>query len=107
MEKFISSEGVNSLSLVTDPRAFVETVMKIHHRYRFLIADSFKGDARFEQTLDRACRVFINRPKGSDSDGMSVASEYTARYADQILKKTGEKMEDSKREETLDDLVRI
>ncbi len=105
METFVSSQGVASLSTVNDPRTFVETVMQIYHKYRFLVMDAFKGDARFEQTLDRACRRFINRPKGSDSEGAPIAPEYTARYADQILKKTGEKMEESKREETLDDLV--
>ena len=44
MESFVSTQGVSTLSTVNDPRTFVETVIQIYHKYRFLVMDAFKGD---------------------------------------------------------------
>ena len=105
MESFIAATGTKSLSGVSDPRSFVEVVIQTYRKYRFLVDEAFKGDMAFEQSLDRACRRFINRSVGGD--GSSLAPELVARYSDQLLKKTGEKQEESTREETLNDIVCI
>eukprot|EP00009_Paramoeba_aestuarina_P002593 CAMPEP_0201512452 /NCGR_PEP_ID=MMETSP0161_2-20130828/4710_1 /ASSEMBLY_ACC=CAM_ASM_000251 /TAXON_ID=180227 /ORGANISM="Neoparamoeba aestuarina, Strain SoJaBio B1-5/56/2" /LENGTH=509 /DNA_ID=CAMNT_0047908315 /DNA_START=837 /DNA_END=2366 /DNA_ORIENTATION=+ len=105
MESFIATTGTKSLSGVSDPRSFVEVVIQTYRKYRFLVDEAFKGDMAFEQSLDRACRRFINRSVGGD--GSSLAPELVARYSDQLLKKTGEKQEESTREETLNDIMMI
>jgi len=106
MEAFVAATGSKALSGVNDPRTFVEVVLQTYRKYRFLVEDAFRGDPMFEQSLDRACRRFINHRASSD-DSSSVAPELVARYTDQLLRKTGEKLEEAMRESILDEIMII
>tara|TARA_R110002050_G_scaffold29829_6_gene76491 strand:- start:877 stop:1116 length:240 start_codon:yes stop_codon:yes gene_type:complete len=72
------------------------------------VVAAFKKDKNFEEALDRACRIYMNKNAVTTKfEDRSICAEFLARYADQILKKTGEKLEDSAREALLDDVVSI
>jgi len=111
MEAIIRDYGEKSIAAIADrvqndPREYVNCLLGTFHKYNGLIRAAFNSDHRFEEALDRACRQFMNKNQLSEKhDSRSIGAEFLARYADQILKKSGEKLEESQRESCLDDVM--
>ncbi|EDW49712.1 cullin-2 [Drosophila sechellia] len=85
----IKSEGLQTVSALKGENihiAFVENMLKVHHKYQELIADVFENDSLFLSALDKACASVINRRPTERQPCRSA--EYVAKYCDTLLKKS-------------------
>jgi len=84
-----------------DP-AFVNALLKLHHKYRKLITEEFASRPLFEKAMKNAFEVFVNRNMGKHSN-----AELLSNYCDRILKTGGAKLTDEVIEAKLKDIVRL
>lgn len=73
---------------VVDPRAYVNTLISIYHKYNNVVASSLDNDPRFIRALDNACRHFVNN-NAIAMPTVKLASrtpDILAKYADAFLK---------------------
>jgi cullin 1 len=69
-----------------DPTAYVEALLEVHTKYSDTINHSFRGEAGFFASLDRACREFVNR-NAVTGVLSSRSPELLAKHADALLRK--------------------
>lgn len=87
------------------PTQFVESMLKVHAKYRALIQDVFAGDQAFMGALDKACSSVINHRGG---DGKQCRSpELLAKYCDWLLKKSSKGVGEQEVEERLAQSITI
>ncbi|XP_017858090.1 PREDICTED: cullin-2 [Drosophila arizonae] len=85
----IKNEGLETVYALKGENihiAFVENMLKVHHKYQELIADVFENDSLFLSALDKACASVINRRPSERQPCRSA--EYVAKYCDTLLKKS-------------------
>jgi len=58
----------------------------VHKKYHDIVLHSFKNDAGFVASLDKACREFVNR-NAICVKSSSKSPELLARFCDNLLKK--------------------
>lgn len=68
-----------------DPKAYVDTLLSVYQAGAALVSRSFKGEAGFMASLDRACTEFFNRNEAIDASAKS--SELVAKHTDLLLRK--------------------
>jgi len=94
MEKHIQAIGdaaiyTNADAALTDPRAYVQTILDVHNKFSEIVKQSFKNDPGFVEALDKACRRFINDNAVTRMAKTSSKSpELVAKYCDILLKKS-------------------
>lgn len=49
----IVEEGESNLSLLQDPKMYVQTVLDVHKKYNALVMSAFNNDAGFVAALDK------------------------------------------------------
>ncbi|KAJ8593849.1 Cullin-domain-containing protein [Rhizopogon salebrosus TDB-379] len=83
------SEGVDSL----DPKAYVDALLEVHRKNSDTVTRSFRGEAGFVASLDKACREFVNRNAATGSS-TTKSPELLAKHADMLLRKNNKMAEE-------------
>ncbi|KAI0055375.1 Cullin-domain-containing protein [Artomyces pyxidatus] len=76
-----------------DSKAYVDALLEVHSKNAETVTRSFKGEAGFVASLDKACREFVNR---NDATGTSSTKspELLAKHADALLRKNNKMAEE-------------
>jgi cullin 1 len=116
-EKHVKAVGLEEIQKETKeasekPQVFVNILLRIYRKYTELIKNSFRGDAGFVASMDKAFRDFVNSNAVVDSDAdksaASKAPHILAKYCDLILKKGPLHITDeNEMETTLNDVVSL
>jgi cullin 1 len=94
------SEGVDSL----DPKAYVDALLEVHRKNSDTVTRSFRGEAGFVASLDKACREFVNRNAATGSS-TTKSPELLAKHADMLLRKNNKMAEEEDLEGALNRVV--
>lgn len=111
LEVHITNQGLSAIEkcrdvALNDPKTYVQTILEIHRKYQALVATAFCNDAGFVESLDKACRKFINNNGVTRAANMSSKSpELLARYCDLLLKKSAKNPEEAELEDTLNQVM--
>ncbi|KAJ4478974.1 ubiquitin-protein ligase [Lentinula aciculospora] len=84
-------EGGNADSI--DPKAYVDALLEVHKKNSETVARSFKSEAGFAASLDKACREFVNRNAATGSSSIK-SPELIAKHADMLLRKNNKMAEE-------------
>ena len=101
ISKLVGESGANTESL--DPKAYVDALLEVYKKNSETVARSFKGEAGFAASLDKACRGFVNRNAATTSS--SKSPELIAKYSDLILRTSNRMAEEEDIESDLNRLV--
>lgn len=92
------------------PKAYIEALLEVHKKNLEVVNASFRGEAGFVASLDKACKDYVNAnaaTKSADgSQSSSKSPEFLARHTDALLKKTNRAGEAADLEEGLNQVVR-
>jgi len=88
-----------------EPKAYVDALLEVHTKSSETVNRSFKGEAGFVASLDRACREFVNRNAATGSSS-SRSPELLAKHADALLRKNNKVSEEGDLEGALNRVVR-
>ncbi|KAF5388288.1 hypothetical protein D9615_000826 [Tricholomella constricta] len=83
-----------------DAKAYVDALLEAHRKNSEIVARSFKGEAGFAASLDKACREFVNRNAATGSSS-TKSSELIAKHADMLLRKNNKMAEEGDLEAAL------
>ena len=89
-----------------DPKVYVDALLDIHTQYAKLVEDAFAGESEFVRSLDNACKEFVNRNKVCKS-ASTRSPELLAKYADNLLKKSGRSAEEADLEASLTQVMTV
>ena len=87
-----------------EPKAYVDALLEVHSKSSETVNRSFKGEAGFVASLDRACREFVNRNAATTTSSRSP--ELLAKHADALLRKNNKVSEEGDLEGALNRVVR-
>ena len=111
LEKHVQTVGEQAIQTIgknaaTDPKLYVETILKVFKKYNELVQGPFRNEAGFVASLDKACRRFINdNAVCKQANSASKSPELLARFCDLLLKKSAKNPEEAEMEATLNDVV--
>ncbi|KAF9534666.1 ubiquitin-protein ligase [Crepidotus variabilis] len=91
ISKLVGEGGTNVDSL--DPKAYVDALLEVHQKNSEIVNRSFKGEAGFAASLDKACREFVNRNAATGSSS-TKSPELIAKHADMLLRKNNKMAEE-------------
>ncbi|KAF8798755.1 Cullin-domain-containing protein [Phlegmacium glaucopus] len=91
VSKLVGEAGANIDSL--DPKAYVDALLEVHKKNSETVTRSFKGEAGFVASLDKACREFVNRNAATGASN-SKSPELLAKHADLLLRKSNKLAEE-------------
>lgn len=103
ISKLIGEGGANMDSL--DPKAYVDALLEVHRKNSETVTRSFKGEAGFAASLDKACREFVNRNAATGTSS-TKSPELIAKHADMLLRKSNKMAEEDDLEGALNRVVR-
>ncbi|KAF8550830.1 Cullin-domain-containing protein [Imleria badia] len=83
------SEGADGL----DPKAYVDALLEVHRKNSETVTRSFRGEAGFVASLDKACREFVNR-NAATGTSTTKSPELLAKHADMLLRKNNKMAEE-------------
>ena len=86
-----------------EPKAYVDALLEVHTKSSETVNRSFKGEAGFVASLDRACREFVNRNAATTTSSRSP--ELLAKHADALLRKNNKVSEEGDLEGALNRVV--
>ncbi|EGO23981.1 hypothetical protein SERLADRAFT_370818 [Serpula lacrymans var. lacrymans S7.9] len=89
VSKLIGGEGADAL----DPKAYVDALLEVHRKNSETVTRSFKGEAGFVASLDKACREFVNR-NAATGTSTTKSPELLAKHADMLLRKNNKMAEE-------------
>ncbi|KAH9980008.1 Cullin family-domain-containing protein [Lactifluus volemus] len=89
-----------------DPKAYVDALLEVHTKSSDTVNRSFRGEAGFVASLDRACREFVNRNAATGSSS-SRSPELLAKHADALLRKNNKLAEEGDLEGALNRVMVI
>lgn len=111
----VKHSGLNSISRLIgeaqstvetlDAKAYVDALLEVHEKNYHTVMRSFKGEAGFMASLDKACRDFINR-NAATGGSTSKSPELIAKHADLLLRKNNKMGEETDLENGLNRVVR-
>ena len=106
IEKLVSQTGATAANAEVDPKAYVNALLEVYHKNSETVNISFKGEAGFAATLDKACQEFVNR--NAATGGSSTKSpELIAKHLDMLLRKNNKMAEEDDLEGALNRVVRL
>ena len=88
-----------------DPKAYVDALLEVHQKNSETVTRSFRGEAGFVASLDKACREFVNR-NAATGTSTTKSPELLAKHADALLRKNNKMAEDEDLESALNKVVR-
>jgi cullin 1 len=104
VSKLVGEGGANVDSL--DPKAYVDALLEVHRKNAETVTRSFRGEAGFVASLDKACREFVNRNAATGSSS-TKSPELLAKHADMLLRKNNKMAEEGDLEGALNRVVCI
>ena len=108
VEKLVGGQtnGGNAAVDGIDPKAYVDALLEVHKKNSDTVTRSFRGEAGFVASLDKACREFVNR---NVATGVSNARspELLAKHADLLLRKSNKLAEEDDLEIALGRVVSV
>ncbi|KII86882.1 hypothetical protein PLICRDRAFT_55777 [Plicaturopsis crispa FD-325 SS-3] len=87
----LAGEGASADSL--DPKAYVDALLEVHRKNAETVTRSFRGEAGFVASLDKACREFVNRNSATGTS-TTKSPELLAKHADMLLRKNNKMAEE-------------
>jgi cullin 1 len=103
ISKLIGEGGANVDAL--DPKAYVDALLEVHRKNSETVTRSFKGEAGFAASLDKACREFVNRNAATGTSS-TKSPELIAKHADMLLRRNNKMAEEDDLEGALNRVVR-
>ncbi|KAH9161142.1 Cullin-domain-containing protein [Lactarius sanguifluus] len=99
--------GTDSAAIdALEPKAYVDALLEVHSKSSDTVNRSFKGEAGFVASLDRACREFVNRNAATGTSS-SRSPELLAKHADALLRKNNKVAEEGDLEGALNRVMVI
>jgi cullin 1 len=102
ISKLVGEAGSSTESL--DPKAYVDALLEVHQKNSETVTRSFRGEAGFIASLDKACREFVNR-NAATGQSNSKSPELIAKHADLLLRKNNKLAEEDDLEVALNRVV--
>ena len=87
-----------------DPKLYVDALLEVHQKNSETVTRSFRGEAGFVASLDKACREFVNRNAATGTSS-TKSPELLAKHADALLRKNNKMAEDEDLEGALNKVV--
>ncbi|KAI0755416.1 Cullin-domain-containing protein [Irpex lacteus] len=87
-----------------DPKAYVDAMLEVHHKNSETVTRSFRGEAGFVASLDKACRDFVNR-NAATGTSTTKSPELLAKHADVLLRKSNKVAEEEDLEGALNKVM--
>lgn len=87
-----------------DPKAYVDALLEIHQKNSETVNRSFRGEAGFVASLDKACREFVNRNAATGTSN-TKSPELLAKHTDLLLRKNNKLAEEGDLEGALNRVV--
>lgn len=110
-EEYVKKKGAAAVENIVgtdaeamEPAAYVEALLAVHAKYLAVVNNSFRGEAGFLASLDKACRVYMNKNKAT-GESTSKSPELLAKHSDGLLKKSNKSAEEAGLEEALNQVV--
>jgi len=88
-----------------DPKAYIETLLKIYDQFNDVVKKAFSNDPAFIAALDRDCRKVVN--ENVLNKNATKSPELLAKYCDVLLKKGNKNVEETQLEEKLNQIIII
>eukprot|EP00727_Mastigamoeba_balamuthi_P002477 m51a1_g12226 putative cullin a (1124) ;mRNA; r:60316-65932 len=112
-ENHVQTVGLATVEAVADsagndPKLYVDTLIKIFRKFNDLTTTAFKNEPGFVQSLDKACRKFMNDnavSKAAGANALSKSPELLAKFTDVILKKSMHALPEQEMEKTMGDVM--
>jgi cullin 1 len=104
ISKLVGQGGANVDSL--DPKAYVDALLEVHQKNSEIVNRSFRGEAGFAASLDKACREFVNRNAATGTSS-TKSPELIAKHADMLLRKNNKMAEEDDLEGALNRVVSL
>lgn len=89
-----------------EPKAYVDALLEVHRKNQETVNRSFRGEAGFVASLDRACRDFVNRNAATGSSS-TKSPELLAKHADALLRKNNKLSEEGDLEDLLNKVMTL
>jgi cullin 1 len=102
VSKLVGEAGASVDTL--DPKAYVDALLDVHRKNSETVTRSFRGEAGFVASLDKACREFVNRNAATGTSN-SKSPELLAKHADLLLRKNNKMAEEGDLEGALNRVV--
>jgi cullin 1 len=112
-EEHVKNAGLNAISKLVgegdsadavDPKAYVDTLLEVHRKNSGTVTQSFRGEAGFVASLDKACREFVNH-NAATGNSSTKSPELLAKHADLLLRKNNKMAEEVDLEGALNRLM--
>lgn len=100
VSKIIPEDGVDSL----EPKIYVDALLEVHKKNSDTVNRSFRGEAGFVASLDRACKEFVNK-NAATGTSTTKSPELLAKHADALLRKNNKLSEEGDLEEALNQVM--
>ncbi|KAB5588680.1 Cullin 1 [Ceratobasidium theobromae] len=102
----LQGEAAGSPGGEVEPKAYVDALLEVHHKNQETVNRSFRGEAGFVASLDRACRDFVNRNAATGTSS-TKSPELLAKHADALLRKNNKLSEEGDLEEHLNKVMTL
>ncbi len=89
-----------------DPKSYVDALLDVHKKNSETVMRSFRGEAGFVASLDKACREFVNR-NAAKGQSNAKSPELLAKHADLLLRKSNKLTEEDDLEVALNRVVSL
>lgn len=96
--------GEADSSVEVDCKAYVDALLDVHTKNSETVTRSFRGEAGFVASLDKACREFVNKNAATGTSN-SKSPELLAKHADLLLRKNNKLAEEDDLEGALNRVV--
>ncbi|KAL4250768.1 cullin family protein [Abortiporus biennis] len=112
-EEHVKKAGLNAVSKLigqndkendVDPKAYVDALLEVHHKNAETVSRSFRGEAGFVASLDKACREFVNK-NAATGTSTTKSPELLAKHADALLRKNNKMAEEEDLEGALNKVM--
>ncbi|KAI0771155.1 Cullin-domain-containing protein [Trametes elegans] len=103
VEKLVG-EGATAPAADVDPKAYVDALLEVHQKNSETVTRSFRGEAGFVASLDKACREFVNR-NAATGTSTTKSPELLAKHADALLRKNNKMAEEEDLESALNKVM--
>ncbi|KAI1794850.1 Cullin-domain-containing protein [Ganoderma leucocontextum] len=87
-----------------DPKLYVDALLEVHQKNSETVTRSFRGEAGFVASLDKACREFVNR-NAATGTSTTKSPELLAKHADALLRKNNKMAEEEDLEGALNKVM--
>ncbi|KAG9048975.1 hypothetical protein FS837_011526 [Tulasnella sp. UAMH 9824] len=89
-----------------EPKAYVDALLEVHAKSQEIVNRSFKGEAGFAASLDRACKDFVNKNTATGTSS-TKSPELLAKHTDALLRKNNKVGDDKDLEDALNKVMTL